>query len=215
MALGGASFNRILVEYTPDAVAAHQVGMRLDHLVILPMVALSAALVTLVGMFFGAGRYDLLDDIVRYAMKRAMLIGLVISILFLTLAPWLVAIFTESAEIRSLAVKYVRTISLAYPFIPVAMLTGRALQGLGRGTPELVLTLLRVLLIALPLALLVAFVLEWPVVWVWRSMVFASWCSAAIAWFWLRAGLEDARERIVSREEIEPVPMPGPGEALA
>ena len=53
-ALGGAVFNRILVEFSPDAVAAYQVGARLDHVVLLPMISISTALVTLVAMFRGA-----------------------------------------------------------------------------------------------------------------------------------------------------------------
>ena len=69
MAVGGAVFNRILVEYSPDVVAAYQVGGRLDHVVLLPMISISTALVTLVAMFRGAQRLDLVRDVVRYAMK--------------------------------------------------------------------------------------------------------------------------------------------------
>lgn len=189
MSLGGVAFNRLLVEYTPDAVAAHQVGMRIDHLVVMPLVAISSSLVTLVGMFYGARRFDLLRSTIRYAISRSVLIATGASVFFVLAAPYLVAVFTSSEEIRALGVRYLRTAAWAYPFFPFSMLAGRALQGIGRGTPELILSLLRVLLVAVPLASLFTFVLELPVHFIWVAMVLGSWLSAAVASQWLRLGL--------------------------
>ena len=203
MSLGGGAFNRVLVEFSSDAVAAHQIGGRLDHVVILPLVAMAASLVTLVGMFYGARRFDLLKDVVRYAIVRSMAIGLAVGALFFWLAPALVAIFSDSAEIRRLSVLYVRTVAFAYPFFGVSMLTGRCLQGLGQGTPELLLSLLRVVLIAVPLALFFAFVLELSVHWVWIAMLIASVTTALIAALWLRSGLARAIARADSQSELD------------
>jgi MATE family, multidrug efflux pump len=202
MGLGGAAFNRILVEYSGDAVAAHQIGMRLDHVVILPLVSLSSSLVTLVGMFYGARRYDLVRSIVRYTAVRGVIIGASIALVFFVTAPYLVAVFTDSAGIRQLGIRYVRTIAFAYPFIPLSMITGRFLQGLGRGTPELVLSLLRVLLIAVPLACVFTYWLHWQVYYVWVAMVISSVASAAIASVWLRSALKTA----LAEETAAPAP---------
>jgi putative MATE family efflux protein len=198
MSIGGGAFNRILVAHSADAVAAHQIGNRLDHIVILPMVALAMSLVTLVGMFHGAGRADLLIGIVRYALTRAIAIGFVLSALMYAGAPAIIGVFTDSEAIHRLGVRYLHTLAFAYPFFPISMLTGRALQGLGRGTPELVLSLLRVLLIAVPLAWLTTFVWHWPVHWVWISMVISSLISAATAGLWLASGLRQVVDRAAS-----------------
>ncbi len=189
MGLGGAIYNRILAELTSDAVAAQQIGMRLDHVAVLPIVAISYSLVTLVGMFYGARRHDLLRSIVLYAVSRCMLITSGVSLLFFVFAPQLVSIFTDSDEIRRLAALYVRTIAFAYPFFPLSMVTGRALQGLGKGTPELILSSLRVVLIGVPLACVFIFWLQWEARYVWVAMVIGSWTSAAIAALWLRVAL--------------------------
>lgn len=207
MALGAGSFNRLLVEFSPDAVAAQQIGGRIDQVVILPLVAISAGLVTLVGMFYGARRTDLLVAIIRYAITRAMIIGTVGAVLFSATAPWIVAVFTDSPEIRGYAIRYVRIISLAYPFFGVSMLTGRVLQGLGRGTPELVLSLLRVVLIALPLAWFFGFVLHKPAHYVWIAMLISSWTSAAVAAIWLRSAIRKAVEEPPALETAE-LPQP-------
>ncbi len=200
MSVGNGVLNRILVEHTPDAVAALQVGSRLDHVVILPQVAIAAGLVTLVGMFFGAGRIDLLRQVIRYAMTRTILLSIAIAAAFHVLAPALTAAFTDSAGIRSLSVDYLRVFVFGYPFIGISILTGRSLQGLGRGTPELWLALLRVLLINAPLAWAATFWLGGPVEWVWYACLTGTVVSALIALVWLAAGLRQAARRVASGE---------------
>jgi len=184
--------NRILVEHTPDAVAALQIGSRLDHVVILPQVAIASGLVTLVGMFFGARRGDLLRTIIRYAMVRTILLSVAIAAAFHALAPYLIAFFTDSPGIRRLGVEYLRVVVFGYPFIGISILTGRSMQGLGRGSPELWLSLLRVILISAPLAWAVTFWFRGPVLWVWYSSLAATVISALVALAWLRVGVRSA-----------------------
>ena len=206
MAAGGTAFNRILVERSPDAVAALQIGGRVDHLVILPLVAMASSLVTLVGMFSGAGRLDLAKQVVRYAMGRGLLIAIVASTLFLVFAPWLVAPFTDSESIRNHAVQYLRFASLVFPAFPFSIMIGRALQGLGHGTPELVLSLMRVLLISVPLSALAVFRFGLPIHFVWMAMIVGGWTSAVVALQWwrlaIRAAIRDAGEPLSPLVEV-------------
>ena len=135
MATGGAVFNRLLVEYSDETVAGFQVGTRIDHIYLLPVIALSAALVTLVGMFHGAKRHDLMRDVIAYAMTRSVLIAFVMGTLLFILAPKFMGAFTDSDVIAQTGVGYLRIGVFAYPFIAIVMLTGRVLQGMGRGAP--------------------------------------------------------------------------------
>ncbi len=115
MAVGGALFNRILVEYSPDVVAAYQVGGRLDYVVLLPMISISTALVTLVSMFRGARRLDLVRDVVSYAMRWAIGIGAVVALVFFAFAPWLVRGFSSEPGIVAAGTAYLRIIAWGYP----------------------------------------------------------------------------------------------------
>ena len=56
MALGQAVFNKILIFYSPQTVAAYQVAGRIDMLIFLPIFAIAGAMTTLVGMFYGANK---------------------------------------------------------------------------------------------------------------------------------------------------------------
>ena len=203
IALGGAVFNRILVSYSQDAVAAFQVGARIDHIFLLPVIGISASLVTLVGMFTGARRQDLVRAILFYAMLRSILIAGIVGSLFFALAPQILGLFTSSAPIAEMGVSYLRINVLAYPFIAVIVLAGRAMQGMGKGAPALVLALLRVVLISAPLATVFAFVVHKPVHWIWWSIFIGMAVTAVIASVWLRVVL---RNRLVDSEGLIPDP---------
>lgn len=189
MALGSAVFNRILVEYSEEAVAAYQVGSRIDHVFLLPVIAISVSLVTLVGMFYGAKRGDLVRGVVGYAVTRSILLALVVGTAFFVFAPSLFAAFGDNPAITEAGVSYLRIGVFAYPFIAVIMLTGRVLQGMGRGAPVFVLSLLRVVLLSGPLAYVFVFEMHKPIEWVWLAIVAGMVATALLAGAWLSRAL--------------------------
>ena len=175
--------------YSDETVAAFQVGSRIDHIYLLPVIALSASLVTLVGMFHGAQRRDLVRDVIVYAMTRAVLIAFVMGTLFFILAPSFLGAFTDSEVIARTGVGYLRIGVFSYPFIAIVMLTGRVLQGMGNGTPVFVLSLLRVVLISGPLAYIFVLKMGKPVTWVWIAMLIGMVVTAILAFVWLKHAL--------------------------
>ena len=186
IALGGGVFNRLLSGLSTQAVAAYQVGLRLDHLFMLPIISVATGMVTLVAMFRGAGEDDAIRAVVGYSMSRMVLLAVAIGAVFYVAAPSMVAPFSDDGAIRSLGTAYLRTIVLGYPFAAVAILSGRILQGLGHGVPVLVLSALRVVLLSAPLAYLFVYGMGKPVGWVWAAMVLGVMGSALVAVPWLR-----------------------------
>jgi len=72
-----------------------------------------------------------------------------------------------------------------YPLISVGITTGRVLQGLGKGLPVLVITIVRVLGVSAPLAVFFIFYMGKPVEWVWYSMMLSTVVAFVIALSWL------------------------------
>jgi putative MATE family efflux protein len=186
MSIGQGVFNRILVYYSADSVAAYQIGGRIDMLIFLPIMAIATALTTLVGMFFGAKDYEKLRWIVKYGITRSVIITFIGSTSVYILAPFIVQAFTTNPTIYSQTVLYLRLITFVYPLVAVGMTSGRIMQGLGKGFPMLTITILRVLVVSAPLALIFSFVYEKPVQWVWYSMMISTCISVIIAIIWLR-----------------------------
>ena len=189
MALGQGVFNKILIYYSSQTVAAYQVAGRLDMLIFLPIFAIAGALTTLVGMFYGAREIGALNRIVRYGISSAFLITLVSSSFVYIFAETFSSWFTQDQEIISVSVGFLKRLCLVYPLVAIAITSGRVMQGLGKGLPVLLITIIRVLGVSAPLGLYFSIVLEKPVEWNWYAMMIAASISFSIAIFWVRIEL--------------------------
>lgn len=185
MSFGQLIFNRILVFFSTDTVAAYQIGGRIDMVIFLPILSISYALTTLVGMFFGADRMDKVKHIIYYGLSRSFLIALATSAIVFLTASNLVIIFTGVHYIQDTAVTYLKLLALVYPFVAIALPCGRILQGFGLGMPLLVITLIRVLLVSTPLAAFFIFIQNRPVEWIWYSMMISTAVAFIVAISWL------------------------------
>ena len=186
MAFGQLVFNRILVRFSTDAVAAYQVGGRMDMVIFLPIMAIASALTIIVGMFYGAKEFEKIKFIAKYGIICAIMVTSILSILLYIFAPFVVKSFTQEVDIQSIAVTYIRTICLIYPLIAFGMSVGRILQGLGKGLPMLVITSIRILGVSAPLALFFTMVLNKPIEWVWYAMIISTIVSILISLIWLK-----------------------------
>ena len=185
MSIGQGVFNKILIHFSADTVAAYQVAGRLDMLVFLPIFSIAASLTTLVGMFFGAKEYDILRFTIKYGIMSAFCITVLSSVLIYLFADLAVGFFTDDELIISIAVTFLKLFAFVYPLISVGITTGRVLQGLGKGLPVLVITIVRVLGVSAPLAFLFIFYMGKPVEWVWYSMMISTIVAFTIAVIWL------------------------------
>ncbi len=195
MSSGSALFNFILVHFSSSAVAGYQVATRLDQLYFLPIISIAGGLVTLVGMFYGARRLDLIYDVIKYGMSRAILIGIVSGLVFYIVAPWVFPVFSPAKEIQQVATDYIRVMAFFYPLISIGMTSGRSMQGLGAGLPQLVITSIRVALVSGPLAYIFTLVMDKPLVWVWYALGISVICAATTSLTWLRHRLHIVRDR--------------------
>jgi putative MATE family efflux protein len=190
MSVGQAVFNKILISYSAFSVAAFQIGGRIDVVIFLPIMAIATALTTLVGMFYGAKDYENVKLIIRYGMLRSIFITTIGSTIIFILAPHIVKGFSNEFEIRQIAVIYLRLIVFIYPLISFAMTSGRVMQGLGMGLPMLVTSIIRVLGVAVPLALIFNYILNKPIEWMWYAMMVSTVVATITAALWLRYALK-------------------------
>lgn len=189
MAVGGMCFNRIVSAFGSNAVAGFGVGGRVDSIYFLPMFALASSQVTLVGMFLGAGRVDLIKRTMAYVMRIAQIMSCALAVTFYLFAPQICAVFTDEPEIIEVSVSYIRVVVFAFPFVTIGVICGRAFQGLGHGMPGLILTSLRVVLISVPLALILTRVFDYGLSAVWLAFPLSAATSSLLALGWIRRKL--------------------------
>ena len=186
MAVGQGVFNKILIHYSSQTVAAYQVAGRLDMLIFLPIFAIAGGMTTLVGMFYGAKEISALNQIIRYGIKSSFIITLISSAFVYLFAESFSSWFTNNQEIIDVSVGFLKLLSIIYPLVAIAITSGRVMQGLGKGLPVLIITVIRVLGISAPLSLYFSFILEKPVEWNWYAMMIAAAISFTIAVYWVR-----------------------------
>ena len=185
MAIGQLVFNRLLVNYSTNAVAAYQIGGRIDMLVFLPIFGIASALTTMVGMFYGANEINKIKFISRYGVRSSLIITSICSALLYIFAPPVISIFTSDFTIQKISIDYLRIISLLFPFISIGLTIGRILQGLGQGMPSLIITTIRVIGVAGPLAYYFTFIQNKPVEWIWYSMFISGIFATIISIVWV------------------------------
>ncbi len=190
MAIGQGVFNKILIHYSPQTVAAYQVAGRLDMLIFLPIFAIAGAMTTLVGMFYGAKKFVELNYIVKYGIQSAFLVTLISSTFVYFFADIFSRWFTDDPEIIEISVGFLKLLCFIYPLVAIAITSGRVMQGLGKGLPVLVITTIRVLGLGAPLAYYFSMVLNKPVEWNWYALMLSATASFAIAINWVRFELK-------------------------
>jgi len=200
MSTASMFFNRIISVFGNEAVAGFGIGGRLDAIYFMPTFAIATSQVTLAGMFLGAGRVDLIRQTLMYSILRAEIIAVLVGVVFYIFAPVICPWFTDDQAIVDVAVSYIRIIVFVFPFVTIGVVSGRTFQGLGSGLPSLFLTSLRVIIIAVPLALFFTRGLGYGLTSVWASFVISGAVSSTIAICWLSLRLRRLEAERLSHE---------------
>lgn len=204
MSIGGAAFNRMLSEFGDVAVAAYGAASKVDMIVGMPIFGLAGATVTVVGMFAGAKRIDLVRTTALYAYRWALTMALFIGASAYLASDAILAIFTRDEAALTIGRTYLAFMIFTYPAMAIGMTTGRLLQGLGHGIPSLIITSIRVLLVAVPAAYVAVYVLETPVWGVWTAILIgaASSTLVSIVWVYLLVWRRDPTARATERVSL-------------
>jgi putative MATE family efflux protein len=194
-------FNFILAGFGDSFVSAYGIAFRIDSFAILPVLGLSGGLIPLIGYFRGAKDYKGAHKANRLALKMSLAFGLLVTLVVFLVAPYAGGLFTSDGRVIALSAEYLQVRSLSYVFAGMAIVISAAFQGMGRGMPSLVITLLRSLLLVLPLAFI--FSRYWEMAGAALGIVIATIVAAILSFLWI----EQYFKRICSEcyaGEIEP-----------
>jgi putative MATE family efflux protein len=186
MAAGAGANNRLLTEFGTYVVSGYGAASRVDMIVAMPIFGLAGAAVTLIGMFAGASRPDLVRSTTLYAYRWAVTMAVGVGIAAYLASEPILRLFVDDPEAVAIGRLYLGYMVFMYPMMAFGMTTGRILQGLGFGLPSLVVTFVRVLAIGVPIAYLAVYLLDAPVQAVWISIIVGAAASTVISVIWVR-----------------------------
>lgn len=143
---------RVVALYGSAPIAAYTIALRLIEFVFLPAWGLGNAAATLVGQNLGAGKPDRAEQSVRLASKYNVAFMTIVGAVFVILAPAIVGLFTEDAEIHHYGVNCLRILGLGYPMYAVGMIVIQAINGAGDTRTPSYLNFICFWLVQIPLA---------------------------------------------------------------
>ncbi len=159
-----------MVKEPTAALASWTIGMRVEGLLFMPLMALSLAVSSIVGQNLGAKREDRAVkagwDVTFVGIGMMVVLGLILIIWSNQIA----GVMARDSETRILTAEYLRINALSEPFLAVAMILSGALQGAGDTKMPMYVSLFTNWVIRLPLAWFLAIVLDLGTAGVWWAM---------------------------------------------
>lgn len=143
---------RVVALYGSAPIAAYTIAIRLIEFVFLPAWGLGNAAATLVGQNLGAGKPERAEKSVWAASRYNVIFMTVLGSIFIVLAPQIVGMFTDDAEILGYGVSCLRIMGLGYPMYAVGMIVIQALNGAGDTRTPSILNFIVFWLMQIPLA---------------------------------------------------------------
>ena len=144
--------NRILISFTSTATAVFGIYYKVMSFAIMPVFGLNNGMVPIIAYNYGAQKRKRIISTFKLAVLYAMILMWIGLAVFQLIPEQLLMMFNASAQMLEIGVPALRTISLHFVVAGFCIISGSALQAMGRGMSSLVISAARQLLVLLPSA---------------------------------------------------------------
>ena len=150
--LAAAIMTAMVASYGDEMVAGLGVGSRIEMLSLLVVMALSATLPMFIGQNLGAGHRDRARSALLGSLAFVLGFQVIIYILLLVFSSQIAAVFTNNTNVMEVIIWYLMILPLTYGAHGVVVLVMVSLNVLRRPRTALMLTIIRLMVLYLPLA---------------------------------------------------------------
>lgn len=178
------TLNNILIAFTPTATAVFGVYFKLQSFAFMPVFGLNQGVVPIVSYNFGAARPDRIKETMRIGLMYAMAIMVFATVLFQLFPTFILDLFNPSAEMVAIGIPALRIISLHFIMAGFSIVMGSTFQAFGLGNYSLTISLVRQVVVLLPVAYFLSQTGNLNLVW-W-SYPIAEVASVLLCIFFLR-----------------------------
>ena len=148
--------NLILKKFSEDAITVYGVYFKLNSFIFMPVFGLNNGMVPILSYNYGARKPDRIKKTIKLGMSCAfayMLVGLAV---FELIPNKLLMIFSASENVMSIGVVALRIIGLSFLFAGIGIVSSTVFQAIGNPLHSLLISVLRQLVIILPVAYLLS-----------------------------------------------------------
>lgn len=176
--------NGILSAFSGTYVAVLGIYFKLQTFIYMPANGIVQGMRPIIGYNYGAGLKKRVRDTIRYSLISAAVLMLIGTVLSLTIPKSILGMFQADAELLVAGTQALRLISLGFLVSSVGVIFSGVFEALGRGVDSLIISLLRQLVIILPLGYLLSRAMG--VAGIWISFPTAELIAAVVACFLLK-----------------------------
>lgn len=148
--------NFILAQISDLAVSLFGIYFKLQTFIYMPTIGVTQGAMPIMGYNYGARDRHRLKEVLDYSLIISIIINILGTILFWIYPEEILGFFNANGEMLELGSYTVRIISISYTFGSICFIFASFLQAIGKGFPSLVITLLRQIILLLPLAFILS-----------------------------------------------------------
>lgn len=152
--VGLAVITAMIARFGPEAVAGFGVASRIESLVLVIYYALSSTIGPFVGQNLSAGKEDRIQHSLRLCAGFCMSSGLVIAVVLALLSGILPSLFSSNEDVIGVTRLFLWIAPISYGAYGIVMVVNAAFNGLGNPMPGVVISVTRILVLYVPLAIL-------------------------------------------------------------
>ena len=175
-----SALNAILAVYSASYVLVLGAYFKLQTFLYLTGNGVVQGMRPLIGYNYGAGESKRVKEIFQSALFLIVIVMVIGTILCMAVPQALIGLFTGNPETIRLGREALRLISIGFIVSSVSVTVSGALEGLGKGKESLVISLLRYIVVILPLAFILSRLFE--AAGVWHAFWITEFVSAVISW---------------------------------
>lgn len=175
----------LVASYNPESVAGFGVASRIEAIFLVVIMGLSSIMGPFVGQNWGAKQYRRVFNGLNVSFKFVSIWGAGTSICLWVFARPLAELFTDNITAVDSAVMYLHIVPISFLFLGIIMLTSSTANGIGLPTPSLVMSLMRLIIIFIPLAFLFRSIFDLAGIYLATSL--ANIIVGIGAYYWVRS----------------------------
>ncbi|MDO5602693.1 MAG: MATE family efflux transporter [Oscillospiraceae bacterium] len=148
--------NKVLGPFSEHAVSVINAYFKLNSFIFMPLFGLTNGMVPIIAYNYGARRKHRMLKTYRIAMVTSVGMMAAGTLLFQLAPSWLLEIFSAPADMLAVGVPALRIISLSFIVSGLAIVTSTLFQAVGNGTFSLIISVVRQLVVILPVSFVLA-----------------------------------------------------------
>jgi putative MATE family efflux protein len=187
--------NQSLRFYGGDlAIIIIGVIIKITRFLFMPMFGVVQGMQPIAGYNYGARQYNRVFEVLNLTIKVLLILSSVLCLIVVIWPAQVIAIFTNDLEVIQTGIPVMRIILFSIPVLSIQITGATLFQALGKAMPAIVFSLLRRVLLFIPLIIILPRLSQLGLLGIWLSYPIADIFSAIITWFFLRNEIRKIRK---------------------